>query len=169
MSADDRDELAASARAVAFTVRWLERSLGEMTLPQFRVLSLVASSPERANRIAERAAVSRPSLTGILDGLEARGWVRRVDVVGDRRGVLLEVTKAGTRALAQAEEAMTTALDGVLDTATAPERRAIVAGLTSLGQVLRTHRDQREAAAASDAPAAGPATAPASGKAGAAR
>jgi DNA-binding MarR family transcriptional regulator len=152
MNARDRDELAASARAVAFTARWLERSLGEMTLPQLRVLSLVASSPERANRIAERAAVSRPSLTGILDGLEARGWVRRVDVVGDRRGVLLEVTGAGTEALRQAEHAMTGALDGVLDAADPAGRRTIIAGLTALGQVLRTHRERREAAASAAAP-----------------
>ena len=64
----------------------LERSLDDMTLPQFRVLSLIASSPERAGRIATLAGVSRPSLTGVLDGLVQRGWVRRVDVDGDRRG-----------------------------------------------------------------------------------
>jgi len=139
-------DLAAAARAVAFTARRLERCLGDMTLPQFRVLSLVASSPERANRVAERAAVSRPSLTGLLDGLEARGWVRRVDVVGDRRGVLLEVTETGTQALAQAEQAMVDVLDELLDVAGPGDRDQVVAGLVALGEALRSQRDQRDAA-----------------------
>ena len=136
----------AAARAVAFTARRLERCLDEMTLPQFRVLTLVASSAERANRIAELAAVSRPSLTGLLDGLEARGWVRRVDVVGDRRGVLLEVTDAGTRALAQAEQAMVGVLDELLDVTPPGQRDQVVDGLLALGEALRTQRDQRDAA-----------------------
>ena len=140
-------DLAAAARAVAFTARRLERCLGDMTLPQFRVLGLVASSPERANRIAELAAVSRPSLTGLLDGLEARGWVRRVDVVGDRRGVLLEVTAAGTQALADAETVMASALDDLLATADPDERARVEAGLTTLGQVLSARHEQQLAAA----------------------
>ena len=66
------------ARTLAVAARVLERSLDDMTLPQFRILSLIAASPERAGRIASRAAVSRPSLSGILDGLVKRGWIRRV-------------------------------------------------------------------------------------------
>src|SRR5215470_6452848 len=87
-----QDDLVAAARALATGARVLERALGDMTLPQFRVLTVVASSPERASRVAERAAVSRPSLSGILDGLESRGWVRRSDVDGARRRVNLDVT-----------------------------------------------------------------------------
>lgn len=139
-------DLAAAARAVAFTARRLERCLGDMTLPQLRVLTLVASSPERANRIAELAAVSRPSLTGLLDGLEAKGWVRRVDVVGDRRGVLLEVTPLGTEALAAADVAMAAALAELLDVADPGERAAVETGLATLGRTLLIHRDRRDAA-----------------------
>ena len=36
--------------------RVLERALDDMTLPQFRVLALIASSPERANRLAETSS-----------------------------------------------------------------------------------------------------------------
>jgi DNA-binding MarR family transcriptional regulator len=152
-------DLAAAARAVAFTSRRLERRLGDMTLPQFRVLALVASSPERANRIAELAAVSRPSLTGLLDGLEARGWVRRVDVVGDRRGVLLEVTTAGTQALATADAAMSTALGELLELGTPDERAQVEAGLAALGQVLQAYRGQHHGTATPATPASAPSTA----------
>ena len=122
--------------------RVLERSLTDMTLPQFRVLSVIASSPERANLIAEKAAMSRPSLTGLLDGLEARGWVQRVDVVGDRRGVSLEVTLAGAAALRTAEKAMTTELELVLRSS--PEdRAAVVQGLDALGRAIKEHHHAR--------------------------
>jgi DNA-binding MarR family transcriptional regulator len=156
---DSTAALAAAARAVAFAARRLERCLGEMTLPQLRVLTLVASSPERANRIAELAAVSRPSLTGLLDGLEARGWVRRVDVVGDRRGVLLEVTTAGTEALASADVAMAGALGQLLDLADPDDRAAVESGLAALGRVLVTLRDRRDATPPPGPPAPAPAPA----------
>ena len=143
----ERQELVTAARAVAFTARRLERALDDMTLPQFRVLAIVASSSERASRIAERAAVSRPSLTGLLDGLESRGWVRRVDVSGDRRGVRLEVTPAGTTALAEAELAMAGALSDLLGVTTFGERSRAVKGLTSLGEILRAARARETAGA----------------------
>src|SRR3954454_18033446 len=122
-------EVLAAVRALAFGARVIERSLDDMTLPQFRVLSLIASSPERASRVAEKAAVSRPSLTGLLDGLEARAWVRRVEVDGDRRGVGLEVTAEGRAALRAAERAAETRLEHVLAELPADERRAVLAGL----------------------------------------
>ena len=116
--------------------RVLERSLTDMTLPQFRVLSVIASSPERANRLAEKAAMSRPSLTGLLDGLEARGWVQRVHVEGDRRGVSLEVTASGAKALREAERAMTAELERVLESSP-DDRAAVISGLDALGDAIR--------------------------------
>jgi DNA-binding MarR family transcriptional regulator len=131
-------ELTAAVRALAVGARVLERTLDDMTLPQFRVLALISSAPERASHLAEKAAVSRPSLTGLLDGLEARGWVERSDVEGDRRGVTLELTKAGAAALRHAERAMAGALDEVL--AHADDRAAIVTGLTQFGLAMKEHR-----------------------------
>jgi DNA-binding MarR family transcriptional regulator len=128
----ETDALAA-VRALAFGARMIERALEDMTLPQFRVLSLIASSPERASRVAEKAAVSRPSLTGLLDGLEARGWVRRVEVSGDRRGVGLEVTPEGQVALRTAEEAAQARLEHVLEQLPSDERYAVLSALDALG------------------------------------
>src|SRR5512144_1573960 len=122
--------------------RVLERSLEDMTLPQFRVLSVIASSPERANRLAEKAAVSRPSLTGLLDGLETRGWVQRVTVEGDRRGISLEVTTEGAAAVRRAERAMTAELDEVLRAA-GRERTQVIDGLDALGAAIKEHHRAR--------------------------
>jgi long-chain acyl-CoA synthetase len=122
--------------ALATGARLLERALGDMTLPQFRVLRVVASSPERASRIAELAAVSRPSLSGVLDGLVARGWVERSDVDGDRRGVRLDVTRAGAAALDQALAAAATAIDDVLSDVPLDDRHDALRGLSQLGRAF---------------------------------
>jgi len=123
-------------RTLAMTSRVVERALDDMTLAQFRVLTLIASSPERASRIAERAAVTKPSLTGLLDGLEAKGWVRRVDVKGDKRGVRLEVTARGRAAQHAAERAMSERLGEVLAVLPADERARVVDGLGCLTKAL---------------------------------
>src|SRR3954466_11672685 len=117
--------------------RVLERTLDDMTLPQFRVLTLIATSQERASRLAEKAAVSRPSLTGLLDGLEARGWVARSNVEGDRRGVNLELTKAGKTALRYAERAMTAHLHEVLAFGSAEQAETVIGGLLALSTLLK--------------------------------
>jgi len=137
-TSDRRDGLDA-ARTLAVTSRVLERSLDEMTLPQYRILSLIAGSPERAGRIASKAAVSRPSLTGILDGLVKKGWVRRNDVDEDRRGVTLEITASGRRALDRATAAVNARLEVVLANVDGDERQLALDGLAALGRALELH------------------------------
>jgi DNA-binding MarR family transcriptional regulator len=136
-------ELIAAVRALAMGARVLERALDDMTLPQFRVMMLIASSPERANRLAELANVSRPSLTGLLDGLEARGWVQRVNVEGDRRGVSLEVTREGGAALKHAERKMAAELENVLSSSSDVDRSRVLDGLDALGTAVREQHHAR--------------------------
>jgi DNA-binding MarR family transcriptional regulator len=135
-----------AVRTLAVVSRILERSLDDMTLPQYRVLLLIARAPERANRLARQAVVSRPSLTGVLDGLEARGWVRRREVDGDRRGVTLEVTGAGRRALAAANHDVEERLTEVLAHLDAGRRVTAVAGLEALGEAIDLDLARRRAA-----------------------
>jgi DNA-binding MarR family transcriptional regulator len=136
-------DLIPAVRALATGARVIERALGDMTLPQFRVLAIVASSPERASRVAERAAVSRPSLSGVLDGLEGRGWVQRSDVDGDRRGVHLDVTPTGRQALDAATAAAAAALGGLLTDEATPERDAILRALALLADVFDARVERR--------------------------
>lgn len=133
-------ELRDEVRALAWGSRLLERACTELSLSQYRVLALIASSPERAARLAERASVTRPTLTAVLDGLEARGLIRRGDVEGDRRGVLLEVTPEGRAGLERTEAALGERLSQVLARASDPG--AVVAGLRALLAALEA--DWRE-------------------------
>jgi DNA-binding MarR family transcriptional regulator len=165
-SAAPDDDLLRAGRALAFGARAIERDLDELTLPQFRILSIVASSPARAGRIAERAAVSRPTLSGLLDGLAARGFVRRTEVEGDRRGVHLEVTVEGRRVLQRAEAGVRDATAAVLDHVPAERRPAVRDALVLLGRALDDRAAARAAAVAGPAGAPGAPGAPADGVAG---
>ena len=135
-----------SVRTLAIVSRILERSLTDMTLPQFRVLGLIARAPERANQLARQAAISRPSLTGVLDGLESHGWVRRREVDGDRRGVELEVTAAGLVALDGAHAAVQARLAELLELVPAARRDAALDGLVALGEAIQIDLEHRRAA-----------------------
>ena len=137
--ATERD-LRGAVRTLAVVARHLERASGPLTLPQYRVLVLVSSSPDRASRLAERADVTKATLTGVIDSCVQHGWVERAQVVGDRRGVSLVVTAAGAKVLAEAEGAMTAWLASVLEQAgpTAPEE--VASALATFGDGLAAAR-----------------------------
>lgn len=119
---------------VALAARALERQLGELTLAQLRILSLVDADPVRAGTLAERAAMSRPTLSGLIDGLVNRGWVERHLVHGDRRGVTLRITPAGSVALARALDEAGRALSSLIDLVPAGRQSTVVEALGCLKQ-----------------------------------
>src|SRR5262247_2755234 len=96
-------ELRRAVRGLAFAARKLERSAGDLTLAQYRVLALVAAGDERSSHVAERLAVAKPTITAVVDGLVERGLVTRSAVEGDRRSLRLALTPAGTGALRKAD------------------------------------------------------------------
>jgi DNA-binding MarR family transcriptional regulator len=130
-------ELLAAVRGVAIAARRIERELTGMSLGQMRILTLIERDPLRANALADRAALSRPTLTGLLDGLATRGWIDRHAVEGDRRGITLAITGAGRRALAQAHAEAATGLTDLLEDLPEPERRAAIAALGAIPEALR--------------------------------
>ena len=54
-----------------------------------------AADPLSPHQIAERLIISRATVTGLLDSLEKRGFVRRLPHATDRRMLLIEITDAG--------------------------------------------------------------------------
>ena len=61
------------------------------------VLSILADSesPLPPNQIADRLIISRATVTGLIDSLERRGYVRRQPHQSDRRMLLIEPTDTG--------------------------------------------------------------------------
>lgn len=82
-------------RGVALYNKQLE-SLYRITGPQLiciRHLSL--SGPATHSQLAAAASLSKPTITGIVDRLEARGIVTRDRTAEDRRHVIVRLTEAG--------------------------------------------------------------------------
>jgi DNA-binding MarR family transcriptional regulator len=87
---------------------------GELTLPQYRVLGLLSAGDERSTELAARLAVTKPTLTALIDGLVERGLVIRETADGDRRVVRLSITPAGRDAATTAGAGLRAVLDDVL-------------------------------------------------------
>jgi long-chain acyl-CoA synthetase len=78
----------------------------DLTLAQYRVLAILGDGREASSKLAEKLAVSRPSVTGVVDGLVARGLVRRDHTPDDRRRIDVGLTDAGRLLLAAADAAV---------------------------------------------------------------
>jgi long-chain acyl-CoA synthetase len=135
------DDLVRAARALAFASRSLERAAGDLTLAQFRVLSLVAGGDERSSLLAERLAVAKPTITAVVDGLVERGLVAREAVAGDRRSLRLTLTKQGAAALRAAEKEMVSVLETVCTHAR--DGDALVVALCDLDDALTARTQAR--------------------------
>ncbi len=139
------DDLHRAARTIALLARALERAAGDLTLAQYRVLALVSAGDERASLLAGRLAITKPSVSAVVDGLVERGCLAREPVDGDRRAIRLCITPAGATALQTAESAMAERLEPLFDTL--DDKAAFVAGLDQIPEALRTRlmKTQRDA------------------------
>jgi long-chain acyl-CoA synthetase len=95
-------------RVAAWLSKRVEVALAqvELTLPQYRVLGILAEGTAAASGLADRLAVRRPSITALVDGLVARGLVDRRQEDADRRRVEVRLTPEGVSTLARADEAV---------------------------------------------------------------
>ena len=76
-----------------------------LTFPRYEVLMLLLFSRNGAlplGKIGDRLQVHATSVTSIIDGLEADGFVQRVPHETDRRTTLAEITRAGRSAAMRA-------------------------------------------------------------------
>jgi DNA-binding MarR family transcriptional regulator len=156
-----RDELPVhSGRVIARLARQVELAAAtvDLTLSQYRALSLLGEGTEAAGVLAEKLAVSRPSVTGVIDGLVARKLVQRRHDDGDRRRVGLDLTDEGRRLLAAADEEVERWLCDIASYR--PDgAAAAIDGLEPWKEALDAYRSARRAGAPrAGAPRAGAAT-----------
>ena len=73
------------------------RSLG-LTSPQFDVIATLGDTQGMPCReLSEKTLVTKGTLTGVLDRLEARGEIERIPSKEDRRSTIVRLTPKGTR------------------------------------------------------------------------
>jgi long-chain acyl-CoA synthetase len=134
---------ATGARTVARLARHVEVALAgcDLTVPQYRLLSLLSEGSSNASTLAQRLVVSRPSVTALVDGLVARGMVERGSDPADRRHVTHLVTELGQAVLDRADVAATARLQDLsthLPSADVPAARD---GLAAWARALDSYRE----------------------------
>lgn len=100
-----------------------------------RVISI--SGPVSQQTFADRYNIDRTMVTGLVDGLEERGYVDRQRSTTDRRVNLMHLTPLGKRALAQAVRTVKKTQAEFLAPLTDEEWEAT---RTSLVKLLEAHR-----------------------------
>ena len=139
MSADD------PTLTIARLCRVLEcNTAAGLTLPQYRVLGLLAGGDERASLLASRVSVAKPTLTSIVDSLYERGLVTREIPDGDRRSVRVSITDAGRAELHNAAAEFRGVLDEVLSGCSDPD--AVLDALDAVSGALDERWARRVAA-----------------------
>jgi DNA-binding MarR family transcriptional regulator len=134
-----------ACRAAAHLGRTVDRALSDTPLSPagYRVLSWLSMGSSAAAVLAEKLAVSRPTVTLVVDGLQARGLVERTGDHSDRRRVTISMTAAGEAALAAADATVAGRLDEVLAPLGPEKAASIVAALELLQAALRDDRERR--------------------------
>lgn len=134
--------LARAVRSIAILARQFDRVAQELglSLSQYRLLLFVRVRPQRASELAERASVKRPTLTALVDGLVESGYLRRLTVDGDRRGIRLELTEAGRSKLSEVERRLAAHLAEVTCLAT---EETVLEGLEQLSSAVEKSVDAR--------------------------
>ncbi len=95
--------------------------------PHFHVLDLIMNDAQmNGKRIAAEFSITPASASAMLKRLEADGYIERERAAHDRRSFSLQVTVAGTAAMAMTIEQMNQKLAPYFDTLSADERNRLV-------------------------------------------
>jgi DNA-binding MarR family transcriptional regulator len=116
----------------------LERALLPVGVSPQQALALVAVSDAggrlQPGELADALAQESQSVTGLIDRMEAQGWVRRVRDLADRRALRVELLPAGEAVLGDAVDAINLALDAILADVNPAEAEEFLTLLRRLGQ-----------------------------------
>lgn len=105
MSGDHGESILRSLRRISRAIDLYSRHLAKhyrLTGPQLVCLRAIAAGPLCASALARDVSLSKATVTGILDRLEARGFIRRSRSTDDRRRILVDLTPAGRELLDRA-------------------------------------------------------------------
>lgn len=130
LAAEVEQTLHASRALLGIVARSLAPALDHVSLPQFRVLVLLAArGPMRSGVIADRIGVHPSTFSRNADRLVAGGWVRRVEDPESRLSVLVELTDAGRQLVEEVTTRRRRDLGDVLASIDPERRRALAEAL----------------------------------------
>jgi DNA-binding MarR family transcriptional regulator len=133
---NDTDRACQAVRTAAYDEALADR-LG-LNLTDLRCLELVLAAPGiTAGRLADQADLTTGAVTGVVDRLEAAGFVRRQPDPADRRSVTILPVDGRANEVRDALAPLRRAITALLDRASAVERKAILGFLDASSGALR--------------------------------
>jgi DNA-binding MarR family transcriptional regulator len=96
-------------------VAWHERSYMGFKPSEIRVLFCVAGGDMKVSEISKRMHVTSPTVTQVINSLEANGLVERSVDPTDRRAVRVQLTPKGESVRQKAREALFSSFSGLID------------------------------------------------------
>ncbi len=146
MTVTERD-LRLQAQEIVAHIRALRRDLlcasaddiarSGLTGPQVSVMAhLVMNGPATVTELGRELGIGHSTVSGIVDRLQARGLVQRVQDDADRRYTRISVTEKVDRYVENLEVGAFGRLAAALGNATSEQRRTICDGLALLRQLL---------------------------------
>lgn len=130
------------ARAAARLARQVDVALQSvgLSVPQYRLLSLLAEGPAGGSLLAANLAVSKPSVTALADGLMARQLVDRHPDPSDRRRISYLLTPAGAALLAEGDRVVQERLARIASHVEDGDGELAMAGLSAWHRALDCFR-----------------------------
>jgi DNA-binding MarR family transcriptional regulator len=135
--------LSASRALVAVAVRSLAAGDADITLPQHRILVLLAArGPQRVSELATLLGVNGSTATRHCDRLQRRALVQRNRAVDDRRAVQVSITDHGAHLVQQVSRTRRREIATILQAMPARARRPLLAALRSFADAAGEAPDQ---------------------------
>lgn len=108
-------------------------------IPPLQLSSLVSiemHGPLRLGELAQREAVTAPTMTRVLAALDERGFIVRTPDPDDARSTRVSMSPAGSAALASVRNQRTALLDARLARLSEADRAALAAALPALEALI---------------------------------
>jgi DNA-binding MarR family transcriptional regulator len=116
----------------------------DLSPAQYRILGFLSVGPSNAAGLANKLAVTPPSLTTVVDGLVARGLVERSHDADDRRRVAHRLTDEGSRVLARADAVIEERLREIVSHVSSASGQRALRGLEAWQEPLDRYRAARQ-------------------------
>ncbi len=137
-------------RLIPRLTRWAQTRVvneelgGELSLRQLSALQMISEDETTTlGDVARRLMVTPAVVTGLIDRLEKRGFVRRLSSSGDRRRVNLGLTEEGKAAAKRAENGLVDEVGAKMANFSADELKTLERGLVLLDRVLQELEGER--------------------------
>jgi len=128
--------------------RWIQLQMTndeehDLSMRQLSALQFIDGTETTLGDVARNLNVTPAVVTGLIDRLERRGYVRRVASVFDRRRVYIELTTAGEDVRDHAEDQLAKRLEEMLAKLSDDEVAALEEGLRVMEKVMASVEPRR--------------------------